>query len=320
MTSIAQPRVSVGIDISKNWVDVAELVSGRNWRVVQRQKDLEDLVSELVRLEPERVVLEASGGYERALVSMMLAQGLPVCIANPAQARQYARAEGKRAKSDPIDAAMLARMGPALRLEPRHKSAEDQYIISALASRREQLIDIRKAEKSRLEPGPVPSIIARQIEEIVTLIDALIDEVEAQIDALIATNPEWSAVSEACQSVHGVGPQTVRSLVAFMPELGRINRQQAAALAGLAPYNHESGKKKGKRMISGGRPAVRRALYLAALSAQRGHGIFKDFSNKLRKAGAVPKKAVIAVARKLLVYLNSLAKAAIASIPCPKPT
>jgi transposase len=314
MVSITQPRASVGIDISKNWVDVAERVSGRVWRVLQSQIDLEGLVDELMALQPERVVLEASGGYERVLVAMMRARGLPVCVVNPAQARQYARAEGKRAKSDPIDAAMLARMGPALDLEVRDDPVGDQYLVTALTVRREQLIDIRKAEEARLEPGPVPGVIVDQIGVLVAALDRMIADLEAQIDDLITTNREWSAVSKACLSVYGVGPQTVRSLIAFMPELGRINRQQVAALAGLAPYNHESGKKKGKRLISGGRPKLRRALYLAALTAKRPKGLFKTFNDKLTNAGAPFKKVTIAVARKLVVHLNSLAKAAIASI------
>jgi transposase len=320
MVNITQPRTSVGIDISKNWVDIAERVSERVWRVFQNQDDLEKLVDELVVLTPERVVLEASGGYERVLVTMMQARGLPVCVVNPSQARQYARAEGKRAKSDPIDAAMLARMGPALDLKIHSNPIENQYLITSLTVRREQLVDMRKAEESRLEPGPVPKVIVDQIRDLVASLDLMITDLEAQIDGLIADSPEWSAVSEACQSVYGVGPQTVRSLVAFMPELGRINRQQAAALAGLAPYNHESGKKKGKRLISGGRPKLRRALYLAALTAQRSKGLFKTFNDKLTNAGAPFKKVTIAVARKLVVHLNSLAKAAIASLQSPVTT
>ena len=314
MSEIAQEPVFVGIDVSKRWVDAARWPSGRVVRVEQTPAGLDGLVRELAAERPVRVVLEASGGYERALTGRLQAAGLRVCVVNPAQARSFMRALGRRAKTDRIDALLLARMGASIALEERAAPAEHQSELSALALRREQLIDLRKAEAARREPGPVPGLVEAQIAANIARFDEQIAAVEAAIDAHRAGDRVLSALGAGFETVIGIGRQTVRTLLGFFPELGRLNRREAAALAGLAPHARESGLWRGRSRIGGGRVRVRRALYLAALSAARHDAHLAAFSQRLREAGRTPKQALIAVARKLVVRLNSIARTVLKSL------
>ncbi len=296
----------VGIDVGKEKLDVG--VSGekrvRVWDNDQTGRaELSDWVEDQ---EPHLVVIEASGGYEAAIVSELVQRGLEVALVNPTRVRAFARAEGLLAKTDRIDARLIARFGAIMQPEARARRDQAQLDLNQWVSRRRQLVLMVSAEKNRLQTAP--AAIQVDIVRHIQWLQAEIERLEAQINQAIAHNPTWRETARRVETVPGVGPITASTLVADLPELGQLNRQKIAALVGLAPFNHDSGKRRGKRRIFGGRTSVRCVLYMATLSAIRHNPVIKSFYDRLLAKGKLKKVALTACMRKLLVILNTMLK------------
>lgn len=314
MTKLAQEDTFVGIDVAKRHLDVHVLPEGKHWRVEYTPKGLADLAGKLGVLDPILIVMEASGGYERACADSLAGAGLAVAVVNPRQTRRFAGSTGKLAKTDRIDAEMIARYGQCIKSVHHHKPDPAHAMLTALVARRRQLVAMAIMEKQRCDPSLIhPSLVAG-IKQHLRMLEKQCGILQVKIEAIIAAHPLWSRIAVALQEVKGVGPQTATTLITHMPELGTLNRREIAALAGLAPINRDSGSSRGRRYTQGGRNQIKTALYLAALSAARHHPTLKIFYNTLRQAGKPAKSALIAVARKLLVTLNSIAKT---TIQCP---
>jgi transposase len=307
MTTIsASPRI-VGIDVAKAHLDLHLLPEGRSWRIAYEPAKLRQLIEQLLVLQVTLVVLEASGGYERVCADLLAEAGLPVAVVNPRQVRRFAGAMGTLAKTDSIDAAMIAQYGLRIRPQARHRPDPARSHLTALVLRRSQLVALRVAETQRADPDHLDAAVAEDIACLIGFITQRIQRIEHDIAQLIASHPLWGQLSEALRAVKGVGPQTATALITLMPELGTISRRQVAALAGLAPVNRDSGTSRGRRFIQGGRSPLRTALYMAAITAARCNPVLRTFYERLRLAGKAPKTALIAVARKLLTILNAIA-------------
>ncbi len=296
----------VGIDVGKEKLDVG--VSGekrvRVWDNDQTGRaELSDWVEDQ---EPHLVVIEASGGYEAAIVSELVQRGLEVALVNPTRVRAFARAEGLLAKTDKLDARLIARFGAIMQPEARARRDQAQLDLNQWVSRRRQLVLMVSAEKNRLQTAP--AAIQVDIVRHIDWLQAEIERLEAQINQAIAHNPTWRETARRVETVPGVGPITASTLVADLPELGQLNRQKIAALVGLAPFNHDSGKRRDKRRIFGGRTSVRCVLYMATLSAIRHNPVIKSFYDRLLATGKLKKVALTACMRKLLVILNTMLK------------
>ena len=248
--------------------------------------------------------MEATGGYEALIASTLLTQGLPVAIVNPRRVRDFARAMGRLAKTDSIDAYVLARFAQKKQPEIRSLPREKERFIKELVSRRLQLIDVRTAEKNRLYKSVSPQV-KKSIQLIIDTVNQQIREIEKQLDDEIKGDPELHEKDHLIQSVPGVGPQTSRMLLAALPELGGLSSKQIASLVGVAPFNRDSGKMRGRRMVAGGRTSVRNLQYMAALVASRHNKIIKEFYSRLRNSGKKGKVAIVACTRKLVVILNA---------------
>ena len=295
----------VGIDVSKYRLDAAVAPSGDRLSVATA--DLAKLIAWLARAKPKLVVIEATGGYEREAVAALAAEGLPVAVINPRQVRDFARATGRLAKTDRIDAAVLAAFAQAVQPEPRPLQDEQAQALRDLVVRRRQLMDMRKAEKTRIEARLSPAVRAG-LQRHLAWLDAEIASADDDIDRMIRQSPAWRADDELIRSVPGAGPVLARTLIAEMPELGRLNGRQIAALVGVAPFNRDSGRMRGTRAVWGGRASVRAVLYMATLSAVRHNPVLKHAYQHLRQAGKPPKLALIACMRKLIVTLNAMSK------------
>ena len=255
---------------------------------------------------PQLVVVEASGGYEAAIVSELVGQGLAVALGNPTRVRAFARAEGQLAKTDKIDAGVIARFGATMKPEPSARRDQAQLALNQWVTRRRQLVLMVTAEKNRLPTAP--PAMRDHINKHLAWLQAEIEALEQQINQAIAANPVWAETAKRVQSVPGGGAITATTLVADLPELGQLNRQKIAALVGVAPFNHDSGKRRGKRRIFGGRASVRSVLYMATLSAIRHNPVIKSFYQRLIAKGKLKKVALTACLRKLLVILNTMVK------------
>jgi transposase len=253
------------------------------------------------------VVLEATGGYEREAAVALAARGLAVAVINPRQVRDYARATGRLAKTDAIDAAVLASFAQATRPEPRPLRDVEAEALRDLVVRRRQLLDMRKAEKNRLE-AVLSDPVRRGVERHLAWLDEEIGQADDDLDRMIRESPTWRADEDLLTSMPGVGRVLARTLIAEAPELGRLNRRQIAALIGLAPFNRDSGKMRGTRAIWGGRRQVRQVLYMAALAAVRCNPVFTDAYDRMRQAGKPPKVALVACMRRIIVILNAMLK------------
>ena len=295
----------VGIDVSKAHLDVHLRPSGETFRLANDPAGLVELVGRLRPLGPALVVLEATGGFERAAVAALAEAGLPVVAVNPRQARDFARALGRLAKTDAIDAAVLAEFAERVRPEVRPLLDAQARLLADLMARRRQLVEMRVAEQNRLHAAS-DRRLRRGIEEHIAWLDRRLKSLDGELGELIEASPVWRAKDELLQGVPGIGPVVSRSLLAEMPELGTLSRQKVAALAGLAPRNRDSGTLRGRRTIGGGRASVRCALYQAALSAARYNPRVKPLYVRLRAAGKAAKVALIACARKLLTILNAM--------------
>ena len=300
-------RIIVGIDVSKDRLDVAVRPSGEAFAVSRDAAGVEQLVARLRKLSPHLVALEATGGFETVVAAALGAAGLPVVVVNPAQVRAFAKALGQRAKTDPIDAGVIAHFAEATNLEPRPLPDEQTRLLADLVGRRRQIVAMIGAERQREQRVTAP----RPRKSIARLIKALEKELaslDADIDDAVQGSPAWRAKEELLTSVPGVGPVITRTLVAELPELGQLGHKQITALVGLAPFTRQSGKWRGKSCIGGGRTAVRAAIFMGAMVAKKHNPVLKAFFDRLVAAGKPKLVALIAVARKLLIILNAIVR------------
>lgn len=296
----------IGIDVSKARLDVASLPDGRVWSVGNDEKGIDSLVKELRVLAPSLIVLEATGGLETLLTVSLGSAGLPVAVINPRHARDFAKATGKLAKTDVIDARILALFGQRVRPEPRPIKDQDLRELTDILTRRRQLVDIHAAEKNRLHS--TSKTVRKDIQEHLQWLEKRIKDSDATLRKLIENTPVWRDKDAILQSVPGVGPVLSVSLLSGLPELGSLNRKEIGNLVGVAPHNVDSGKHRGKRMIWGGRAGVRSVLYMGALSAKSFNPVIKAFYDRLITAGKELKVARVACMHKLLTILNAMIK------------
>ena len=298
--------VYVGIDVAKDSLDVAWVPEGDAFSVGNDEDGIAELVATVGRLRPALVVLEATGGLERALVVALGLAQLPALVVNPRQVRQFARARGTLAKTDRIDARLLAQFGQALKPEVRPLPDAATQELAELVTRRRQIIQMLTAERNR-----VPTVAGRvrtDIKRHVRWLQAELSDIDDQLDSFIDSSPLWRQRDDLLKSMPGVGPVLSATLLAQLPELGSMNRKQIAALVGVAPINRDSGRFKGKRRVWGGRAEVRSTLYMATLVATRHNPAIRAFYERLVQAGKPKKVALTACMRKLITILNAMAK------------
>jgi transposase len=296
----------VGIDVAKDRLDVHLRPTGEHFRVDRDEAGLAHLVARLVAVHPDRVVLEATGGYEAPVVAALAVAGLPAVVINPRQARRFAEATGHLAKTDRLDAAVLAHFADAVRPEVRPLPDADTRALAALIDRRRQLIGMRTAEQNRL--ALASPAVARDIRRHIDWLDRRIERGEQDLAAAVAASPVWRARDDLLRGVPGVGRIVARTLLVELPELGALSARRIAALVGVAPVARDSGRRRGERAIAGGRAGVRSALYMAILSAVRYNPPVRAFYTRLRAAGKAVKVAQVAAMRKLLVILNAVVR------------
>jgi transposase len=301
------PEIYVGIDVAKEQLQVAVRPGGEAWSVTNDRPGLRDLVKRLAASKAALVVLEATAGMEMPVVAALAAAGLPVVAVNPRNAREFARATGRLAKTDIIDAHVLAQFGEALKppLRPLPDAATQE--LNALVTRRHQLVEMLTAEKNRLAQAAAKAVRASILEHIRWLERRLAD-IDQDLAGSIRQTPVWREKDELLRSVQGVGPVLSTTLLAGLPELGALGRKQIAALVGVAPLNRDSGRHRGKRMVWGGRARVRAALYMGTLVATRFNPVIREFYERLLAAGKPKKVALTACMRKLLTILNAMAR------------
>jgi transposase len=302
LSPVAATRTFVGVDVAQKNVEVYIAPTGRRLTL----DDPARLVAELKTVAgPCLVVLEATGGYERRWATALLDAAIPVAVVNPKRVRDFAKAAGHLAKTDAIDAAVIAEF--ALKLPPRvlEKTPEKQAELQDLVDRRRQVLGMRTMETNRRGQAATAAA-GKSISKVLKALDTELARLDAEIATLIESDDDWKNKVEMFREVPGVGPVTGVTLVAEVPELGRLNRQEIAALVGVAPFNRDSGQLRGKRSISGGRAHVRCVLYMAALSATRHNAWLRTFSDRLKQAGKPPKVRLLACARKLLTLLNTM--------------
>ena len=299
-------QVFVGIDVSKSCLDVAARPTGEVWQVTNDADGISDLAQQLSGMSLSLVVLEATGGLERALTAELAAAGLPVAVVNPRHVRDFARAAGTLAKTDALDAQVLAHFGQAIEPEPRPLADADAQDLRAMVGRRRQLVEMITAEKNRRR-----TVIARirpQVEEHIRWLEKSLKDLDQDLDSFIRSGPMWRTKEKIMRSAKGVGPVFTATVLANLPELGTVSGGQIAALVGVAPFNRDSGTLRGKRTVWGGRRQVRAALYMAALVASRYNPVIRDFYQRLCSMGKPKKVALTACMRKLLIILNSMVK------------
>ncbi len=299
-------QVYVGIDVSKSHLDVAVLPTKEAWRVKNDEVDIEQLTVRLGELEPELVVMEATGNYEIPLAAALQVAGLPVRVVNPRQARDFAKATGKLAKTDSIDAAVLAHFAEGIKPEPRALRDEEAQGLMAILARRSQLIGMLTAERNRLGRAPRP--LRRRLLAHIKWLDKELSHTDDDLRTAVKASPMWAAKDQILTSTPGVGPIVSITLLAELPELGSLNRKEIATLVGVAPLNRDSGAFRGKRIVWGGRARVRHVLYMGALVATRHNPIIRDFYHKLCAAGKPKKLALVACMRRLLLILNCMVR------------
>ena len=285
-------------------LDVAVRPSGDRFSVTNDEGGHRELRRRLPKLKPERIVLEPTGGYEVAVVQELVGAKLPVVVVNARQVRNFAEALGRLAKTDRIDADVLAHFGEAIRPEIRAVPDEELLELEALVNRRRQLVDMRAGEVKRKQTAPIS--VHPSIDALVESLDALIADIDSDLQKKIQSTDAWREADDLLQSVPGVGPVLSRTLTAMLPELGQLDRRQIAALVGVAPFNNDSGKRQGKRTTWGGRAPVRAVLYMAASAARRFNPVIKAMYDRLALAGKPPKLVLVACMRKLLTILNAM--------------
>jgi transposase len=298
----------VGIDVSKNSLDVHVLPEGVSYSFAYEPQKVKALIRKLKQLKPALIVLEATGGYEISLAVQLSAAKLNVAVVNPRQVRDYARAIGKLAKTDKVDAYVIARFAQDVKPEAREQLTLKELQLKELVMRRQQLIDMRTAEKNRLTRAYTPQVL-QEMQEHISDLNARIKAIDEQLHHDIKNNPSWNQKLEIIASVPGIGDNTAHSILFCLPELGKLNRRQIAALVGVAPMNRDSGMMRGKRSIVGGRAVVRKVLHMPTLSAvTRWNKRLKTFYCHLRDQGKKHSVALTACMRKLIIMLNVMVK------------
>jgi transposase len=300
-------KVFAGIDVSKQRLDVCVMPSGKTLGVSNDQAGIAQVIDLLKGQGVSLVVIEATGRYERRVTSELLNAEIRVAVVNPRQARDFARATGKLAKTDAIDAKVLAQFAALDVARTCEKVPENKVILEDRITRRRQVVGMLVMEKNRLE-GLIDKVTIRMVKKIIDVLEGQIEQLDREIAKLVESDDDWRNRFELLKSVPGVGPVTASALVAELPELGRLNRQQIAALAGLAPMNCDSGQMRGKRAIRGGRASVRTALYMGAFCAAKYNPVIKAFCERLIADGKPFKVAITAAMRKLLTILNAMVK------------
>jgi transposase len=300
-------RSFIGIDVSKQQLEVAAHESDYQFRCPNKLSAFDQLIAELIGLRPALVVLEATGGLEIPVVHALHAVGLPVVVVNPRQVRDFAKALGQLAKTDRLDARVLAHFAAAIKPPLRPIKSKDEQELDALMGRRGQLVGMLIDEKNRRASAASDSVREKIKEHIDWLADC-IAEIDQQLKALLKTSADWQAKDKILQSVPGVGPVTAFAMVADLPELGKLERQKISKLVGVAPLNRDSGQQRGSRHIYGGRAQLRRVLYMAALTAARHNAVIKAFYQRLRAKQKPHKVAITACMRKLLSILNVMVR------------
>jgi len=293
----------VGIDVAKDELVVHILPTNQQLTVPNSKEGIRVLVKRFKEIEPKQVILEATGGLERLLLTNLVANGIAATAINPRQARDLAKGLGELAKTDAVDARILACFAQLQCLPTRPVPTQETQEMNDLVTRKEQLLRMRTMEAHRLHAARQKAI-RKSIEKIIETFDKQIDDIDARIEQMIADNPDWSEKDKILQSVPGVGAKTSQVLISALPELGTLNRQEMAALVGVAPFCDDSGKKSGARRIKGGRAPVRSALYMATFNAIRYNKTFKTFFDRLIAEGKKYKVALVAAMRKMITILN----------------
>lgn len=294
----------VGIDVSKDRLDVHLLPSGESFSVARNAKGLEVLIERMRSCHARAIGLEATGGFEKVVAAALAGASLPVVVLNPAQIRHYAQALGKRAKTDPIDAEVIARFIADTKPEIRPLPDADTRLLSELVTRRRQIIHMMTAERQR-EPH-LPSPLKKSVVRLVKALEKELNALDDALDEAVRGSPVWREKEDLLTSVPSVAETAARTMLAGLPELGTLNRRQIASLVGLAPFTRRSGKWRGKSMIAGGRSNVRAVLFMCAMSASRHNPVLRTFYQRLLAAGKNKMAAQIAVARRLLTILNAI--------------
>ncbi len=294
----------VGIDVSKAWLDIAVYNTDEVVRVSNEEKGIASLVKRLKKLKPALIVVEPTGGFEMLMVAELSHAFLPVVVVNAKRVRDFARATGQIAKTDKLDAKVLAHFAAAIRPALRNLKNEEEEQLTALLTRRKQILDMLTVEKNRLVT--VRAKMRKDLEVHIQWLSNNLKELDKEIEDFVKGSPAWKEKDDLLQSVPGVGRVTSATLLGMLPELGKLNRQQIAALVGVAPVNKDSGRKQGRRRVYGGRADVRSVLYMAALAAKKYNPVIRTFYERLLKQGKEKKVALTACMRKLLVILNAM--------------
>jgi transposase len=297
-------EIFIGIDISKTQMDVAVWDNEETWEFENEAAGWQEMVEIAKELKPSLIVVEASGGIEQRVVAELYLEELPIAIVNPTRVRNFARSTGQLAKTDKLDARLIAHFAQAVRPKVRPLRTAEQEHLNALVTRRRQVVQILTAEKNRR--STTHSTLRNRLQQHIEWLNAELEGLDEEIEQYIQESPSWRKNAALLRSVPGVGPVTASTLLAALPELGTRNRQQIAALVGVAPLNKDSGKMRGKRRVFGGRAPVRRALYMATLVATRVNPVIRSFYEHLLAQGKEKKVALTACMRKLLVILNSM--------------
>ena len=300
------PLIFVGIDVSKAQLDVAIRSSGQSFTVTNDKSGIKTLIKQFKKLRPTLVVLEATGGLERPVMTALIGAEIALVIANPRQVRDFAKSTGQLAKTDRIDAAVLAHYAEAIRPKPRPLPDELTLELRALTARRRQVIDMIVAEKNRL--ATASKAIKKRITAHIAYLEQELDAADHDLDSFIQNNPLWKENQQILCSTPSIGPVSSRTLIAELPELGTLGRKQISALVGLAPFPRDSGTLKGRRTIWGGRASIRSALFMTTLSAVRCNPVIAAFYKRLKAKGKLPKVCLIACMHKLLIILNAMLK------------
>jgi transposase len=301
---VTPPAIYVGIDVSKDRLDLACRPIGESWSLSNNEQGLRELSQRLAQLAPALIVLEATGGLEVPLVATLLEADLPTVVVNPRQVRDFAKATGQLAKTDAIDAGILAHFAEAVRPEARPFPDEATRELDALVTRRRQLIEMLTAERNR-QLRTATRRVRRDIQRHIHWLERQLAELESDLDDFVKSSPAWREKEDLLRGIKGVGPVLSTTLLGELPELGRLDRKGIAKLVGVAPLNHDSGQFRGKRKIWGGRASVRASLYMATLVASRYNPTIRDVYQRLLAAGKPKKLALTACMRKFLTILNA---------------
>ena len=297
--------ICVGIDVAKDHLDVHVRPIDESFRVMHDEAGVDTLLARLRTITPTIVVLEASGGYEVSLTAALASAGLPVAVVNPRQIRDYARAVGQLAKTDRLDAQIIARFAEAVRPEPRPVPDAQAQALGELIARRRQLVDMLAAEQNRRRLLR-DRRLQRHVDGHIKWLEEALRRLDHDLTTLVRSTPAWREADDLLRSARGIGPVTSCTLIADLPELGRLDRRRIAALVGVAPFARDSGVFRGRRMIAGGRPHIRRVLYMATLAAIKHNPVIRAFHHRLIVAGRPSKVAITAAMRKLLTILNAM--------------